>query len=852
MDMKRLIVVIAAVAAALSFIVSAAIVKGRFVDVKGAPIKNVVFKLTNEDDSAFVAVSGEDGGYALTLPGGAYKFEMSAHGYKSIKGIFTPNDSVIDLTEQILQADPDARIKSEGTGKELRAVGKIVKTGGKPLEFASIRFLTTDSVFLSGGATDASGQFKFNVPEKDEYIVIVSSLGYMPVAMKVKAGTDGVKLAKIELSPESRELDEVTVKAQAMTRVDSHLQIIPDKMSVKHASTGYQLLRNLMIPALEVDPFDGIVTLYGQKVSLYINGAPAGYRLVQNLRPKDVEKIEYHDAPVGRYAMDFAAINFITKRKTTGGYATLDAQQAVGGYLSGNYNGFTKINKGNTSYYAFAGYNMQNGAADAVEKTERFNLDSRTVDRAFSSIGGRERAYGEYGQINIEHVKDRKYQSVHAGVSGRRSVDTSMGRMTYSEPVSITQTTDSRTGNRALGVSSGYYGQFGLRKNDLLIVSANGSFSRSKYNYIYFADENDVTSHTRDKVFNFNPQVTYILDLGHRNQLFFSLMDYFRSSSTDYAGTYSSWQHMWKSETLLLVEYTHRVSSKLRFSARPGLSMVNVSLHGYEKQNTVFPRFFTQLTYNPTRQSQLSFDLAIGNSVPSLSARTAAEQPIDLIMSRRGNPLLKNFRMYESNISYSLQLGRVNIASRLSGRYYPDFTTIAYFTEGDHMVLSYLNGDYKSATFAPDVTWKITDNFRVSGGASLSHTERSDHRIKQQLNSASGTVGLMYFLGDFSFNLKGNTTNRFTGMDYSYAFTPMNAELSIGWTHGGWRVDAWARTSSRQKKRRWIDVGNYMMNTVSHGRFYGMVKVAYTFDFGKKIQRSQRQANTSIDSNILK
>ncbi len=681
---------------------------------------------------------------------------------------------------------------------------------------------------------------------------MVTAMGFIPNTISLDIAKSETDVGAITLVPEARALGEVTVKAQAMTRVDSHLQIIPDKMSVKHASTGYQLLRNLMIPALEVDPFDGTVTLYGQKVSLYINGAPAEYRMVQNLRPKDVEKIEYHDAPVGRYAMDFAAINFITKKKTTGGYATLDAQQAVGGYLSGNYNGFTKINKGNTSYYAFAGYNMQNGAADAVEKTERFNLDSRTVDRAFSSIGGRERAYGEYGQINIEHMKDRKYQSVHAGVSGRRSVDTSMGLMTYSEPVSLTQTTDSRTGNRALGVSTGYYGQFGLRKNDLLIVSANGSFSRSKYNYIYFADENDVISDTRDKVFNLNLHADYVLDLGHRNQLYFSLMDFFRSSSTDYAGTYSSWQHMWKSETLLLVEYTHRVSSKLRFSARPGLSMVNVSLHGYEKQNTVFPRFFTQLTYNPTRQSQLSFDLAIGNSVPSLSARTAAEQPIDLIMSRRGNPLLKNFRMYESNISYSLQLGRVNIASRLSGRYYPDFTTIAYFTEGDHMVLSYLNGDYKSATFAPDVTWKITDNFRVSGGASLSHTERSDHRVKQPLNSASGTVGLMYFLGDFSFNLKGNTTNRFTGMDYSYAFTPMNAELSIGWTHGGWRVDAWARTSSRQKKRRWIDVGNYMMNTVSHGRFYGMIKVAYTFDFGKKIQRSQHQTNTSIDSNILK
>ena len=73
---------------------------------------------------------------------------------------------------------------------------------------------------------------------------------------------------------------------------------------------------------------------------------------------------------------------------------------------------------------------MQNGAADAVEKAESFKLDSRTIDRTFNSIGGRERAYGEYGQINIEHVKDRKYQSVHAGVSGRRNVDTSAGRRT--------------------------------------------------------------------------------------------------------------------------------------------------------------------------------------------------------------------------------------------------------------------------------------------------------------------------------------------------------------------------------------------------------------------------------------
>lgn len=65
--MKRLIVVTAAVAASLSFIVSATIVKGRFVDSYGMGIKKAVFKLTNENDSVFTALSGEDGHFEIKI-----------------------------------------------------------------------------------------------------------------------------------------------------------------------------------------------------------------------------------------------------------------------------------------------------------------------------------------------------------------------------------------------------------------------------------------------------------------------------------------------------------------------------------------------------------------------------------------------------------------------------------------------------------------------------------------------------------------------------------------------------------------------------------------------------------------
>lgn len=74
----------------------------------------------------------------------------------------------------------------------------------------------------------------------------------------------------------------------------------------------------------------------------------------------------------------------------------------------------------------------------------------------------------------------------------------------------------------------------------------------------------------------------------------------------------------------------------------------------------------------------------------------------------------------------------------------------------------------------------------------------------------------------------------------------------MAWTHGNWRLDGWIDTLERSNRREWIDVAAYRMDKHHHGRLAGMVKVAYTFDFGKKVKRERMEADTSIDSSILK
>lgn len=826
---------------------------GRMVDVNGNGLEGATYKITNTQTKAVIEVKTDTNGYyRVELPsGGTYKIEFSAPGYVTRGGITTAEDDTVSEGNEIVMQRDDQANASQQNHRTFKVSGRVT-SAGSAVEFASVRFLKPDSSFVAGGATDGEGRFAVSLPAAGNYIMLASAMGYAPSTADVKTDGRDTELPEVNLVAEGRTLDEVTVKGRNMTRVNNHLQIIPDKVQLKHANSGYQLLNNIMIPGMLVDPFTGSVSLFGRPVSLYINGEPAEYRMVQNLRPKEVEKIEYHDAPVGRYAMDFAAINFVTKRRETGGYVNLDAQQSIGGYMSGAYNGFAKVNKGNTSLYAFAGYSVQNAAADVVEKKESFNLQSRSLSREFNSIGGRDRSYNEYGQLTMQHIGNGNYHSLTAGLVNNHSVGTTGGRTVYSEPIDLTQTTGTRSNSDGLSPKLSYYGRFKTRGNDMLIASLNASYAKNSYDYLYSADGSEVISDTREKLYSVNASLQYMLDFKHRNSLTIVLMDIFRVTSTDYAGTYASWQHMWNSEALLLAEYTHKVSDKFRLLARPGISMVNIGLHGHKQQNFIFPRFYSQLTYSPSRTQQLNFSVAVGNSSVNLSNRTAAETPIDLIMSRRGNPSLKDVKLYESNLSYNGQFGRVNLSTFLEGKYYPGSLTAGYLPEGDRLIQTVYNGDYKSAKISPVATVKVTDSFRIQAGGSLCHENWSNRMQSQHLNFATGMVSLMYFWRDFSASLRGNTTSHSLNSKFESGFIPANLQLSLAWTHGSWRVDAWTRTSSRQSQRRWINSAAYRMDQTWHGRFYGMVKVAYTFDFGRKVQREHREANTSISSEILK
>lgn len=142
-------------------------------------------------------------------------------------------------------------------------------------------------------------------------------------------------------SVKTHKLDEVIVEASYLTREDDHILAVPTKEQRKHAVSGYDLLRNLMIPGVSVNRNAGTVSTPAGTATIYIDGREADFREVQSLRPKDIASVEYYDLPSGVYAKDAAAINFILKRLTNGGYTQIDALEGVG-FLNDNFNIISK------------------------------------------------------------------------------------------------------------------------------------------------------------------------------------------------------------------------------------------------------------------------------------------------------------------------------------------------------------------------------------------------------------------------------------------------------------------------------------------------------------------------------
>lgn len=262
--------------------------------------------------------------------------------------------------------------------QKIKVTGKVIeKSSNQPLEYASIFAQNTQNPSLvSGGMTDAKGEFGFEVPPGSYYIKI-EFLGFKTIEFKDKAINSNTNLGVIAVSEDAKQLDEIVIVAEKSTveiKLDKKVYNVGKDMIVK-GGTASDVLDN--VPSVSVD-VDGNVSLRGnESVRILIDGKPSGMigvNVAQALKqlPADaVEKVEVITNPSSRYDAEGGGgiVNIILKKGKNQGIngsvtGTLGNPQNYG--LTGNFN----FRGENFNFFTNLGYNNSVSPGNFLRNSE--------------------------------------------------------------------------------------------------------------------------------------------------------------------------------------------------------------------------------------------------------------------------------------------------------------------------------------------------------------------------------------------------------------------------------------------------------------------------------------------------
>ena len=732
--------------------------------------------------------------------------------------------------------------------------GKIVSEQQENIPYANVKLLTPDSTFVCGSTTDSLGIFSINNIHPGRFLLSASHIGYTPAYRPIDIPEKADGLLSITLKEDVTTLGEVTIKGSSFIRQKDRVLILPDKQQIKHGSTGYDLLYNLMIPGIDVNRRNGSVTGLTGSVSLYINGQKADFREVQSLRPRDVEKVEYFDTPTGKYAGEKMVINYITKQYKTGGYVSLDGTQNVG-YLKGDYNITGKISHKKTDYTFFGGYSM-NRYNDKQKETEFFHLGNKDIQRDIDTHNALTKNQKGYAQLNIDNRTEKRTLSGKFGLVWTDAPNNLINKsISYNKGSELT--VDSKTCLQSLMPTASLYGSFQLTPKQTLNISLKGNYTNNKYDREYAEGKYHSSTDVEEQLYTIDFTSNYNVLLKHQNSAGIQISHLHQISSSSYSGDYASWDHLWTGETLLTAQYNQRFRNKFMLSIQGGVNILNYRIHGNKRKNFLSPYCNLMMNYRMTPNQSLLLSFNKGNSNPPINMVSDVDQIIDSIQIQRGNPALDKANYYVTFLMYNLQTGKFNIA--VSGYWFGVMPTVSYnyYVENEKLINSYhTDGNYHQIRAGLSTTYKANRNLRFKAEGYYQYYEMTGKFAAHQAEWIC-SLDANYYWKDFAFNVYAKSTSRKVSMYPSYMRSPALYGASISWNNNNWNMEIGTSNtfSHHNRTTEYLTTDIYQYNRLRYNKTdqaTGYIKIAYTFDFGRQTARDSKDVDMNINSGILK
>lgn len=655
-------------------------------------------------------------------------------------------------------------------------------------------------------------------------------------------------------------LDEVTVTAKSVINKGDRLSILPSETQRKSSTDGVDLLNKMQLSRIMVDVISGEITTPGNgEVQLRVNGILVTYPEIAALNPEDIVRIEYHDSPGVRYGNAAVVIDYITRKKESGGGIRGGAFHSIGkdrtsidDMLSANYN------NGKSEFSANVRFIQRKG--DWIrEYDEKYLFPDHELERKEIGEPTLFNKKVLYSNLNYSlQEKDKyifnvqfrySYNDFPAGYEDRKSKLYSSG---VDIPLSIYDHTVEKNHIPALDL----YFHRNLKSNQSLIFNLVGTYIETKNTRIYQEireniPETDILSDISGKKYSLIAEGIYEKRIG-KSQFTGGIKHIQSYTDNKYTGTATTDVTMNQSESFAYGEY------QLKTGKWSYMANLTLSLFYYSQRNNKNEKYALQpslrVTYNPNQDLSFRYSVALKNNTPSIAYLNDVEQPIDVLQVRRGNPGLKSFQSINQSFNAGYNKGLFGIDALVTYNYEHKPIMESIFYEEGKFVRTYDNQkSFQNLAFEVDFhikPWKDHLSISVIPGLNryISHGNNYLHTYTMKSLRVNLDFSYRHWLANFATIVPPNR--------YVYGEQLMKGDLMhtlmVGYKMSAWSVMAgvynpFIRTY-RSENENWSALNpvksdihsNNMARTV-------VIKFNFNLNFGKQL-KNIRKAVQNMDN----
>jgi hypothetical protein len=554
------------------------------------------------------------------------------------------------------------------------------------------------------------------------------------------------------------QLQDVEVKGASIIHKVDRMLIIPTKTALKNAYNPFDLIFNMAIPHLNVNPLSKDIMANGGGVQLRINHIKTTINEVAALLPKDIIRIEMIENPGERYGDSNlgAVLDIIVKHRDTGGLINMQTTNSPN-VLFGDNAVAVKYNQGKSQWGLNYGLGYRGVKQNKTDKTETFYLPNETINRIQEGINDRSSWVDQNIDLSYNFSNSEKY-TFNAIL--RNSIH-SAPHQDASNKIFNLSNTDNYIMSKLRSSSSSYspaldlYFQRILPKQQTLTLNLTGTLinTNNKRTYeettINGVSITDITSNVDGEKKSIIGEAIYDKKF-EKNVLSAGIRYYQMKAENKYLGTNPITSEMIQNRSSAFVELQGQLKT-LSYDVSAGLTRFYFEEGG---QNHVYYTFSptVKLAFSPHKNGYISYRFNTDPQMPSLSSLTNVEQAIDSIQIIRGNPLLKTYNVYNNNLNYSFSKNRMIVMFNVNHSYKNNCIMESVFAEGNKLIIMEENQkSYQSLEIYPAIVFRGLTVFGLKNFLTLS-TEGGFTRYWSNGKTYTHTYNNFFYNAQFMLN----------------------------------------------------------------------------------------------------